>query len=277
IGLRGPGEKQLEEDRRVISRRVTDLKREIKEIERRKQRMVESRSHFQICLVGYTNAGKTTLLNRLTGAREYVSRKLFSTLDTRTRLWHLFDGKEVLLSDTVGFIRNIPHHLVASFHATLEEVISADLLLHVVDSSDPSAEVMIHTVEDVLKELHSDHIARILLLNKSDRIRDPMELSILKRRMPDAILISAKTGEGLNDLAEAVIRFIEKDWKTVKVTVPTSNWEVLSILERQGRLLNKRFQNNRAHYTVRISPSILSKIVNIDGVRVNPLPEEGEK
>lgn len=260
IGLRGPGEKQLEEDRRVVKKRITDLKRELDAIEKHRRRIVESRKQFQVCLVGYTNAGKTTLLNRLTGAHQTVSRKLFSTLDTRTRLWRLPDGKKVLLSDTVGFIRDIPHHLVASFHATLEEAINADLLLHMVDASDPAAEVMIQTVEDVLAELHAEHIMRILLLNKVDRISDHMELTLLLHRRKDAIPISARTGEGIDALVEAVSGVIEKNWRVVRVRLSASDGETISAVERLGRLIAKRCVNEKIYYTVSLPSTFIEHL-----------------
>src|SRR5262245_13938652 len=144
IGLRGPGETQLEEDRRLVDLRIRDLKHKLGEVQARKEREVRSRrEEHTVSLVGYTNAGKSTLMNRLTGAGVYVEDKLFSTLDTRTRQWHLKDWGRVLLSDTVGFIRDLPHHLVASFKATLEETRQARLLLHVVDASSPASEEQI--------------------------------------------------------------------------------------------------------------------------------------
>jgi len=273
IGLRGPGEKQLEEDRRVVKKRITDLKRELEAIDRHRRRIVESRKRFQVCLVGYTNAGKTTLLNRLTGAHQPVSRKLFSTLDTRTRLWRLPDGKEVLLSDTVGFIRDIPHHLVASFHATLEEAINADLLLHIVDASDPAAEVMIQTVEDVLAELHAEHITQLLLLNKVDKISDPMELTLLLRRRKDAIPISARTGEGMDSLSRAVSEVIEKNWRLVRVRLPASDGETISTVERMGRLLKRRCVNEKIYYTVSLPSAFIEHLRKKDGVFLRYIDE----
>ncbi|MCH2569877.1 MAG: GTPase HflX, partial [Planctomycetes bacterium] len=157
IGTRGPGEKQLEEDRRLVESRITDLRRRLRDEEVRKQRQVESRSNIPtISLVGYTNAGKSTLMNGLTDAGVLTENRLFATLETRTRRWQLPDIGFVLLSDTVGFIRNLPHHLIASFKATLEEANQADLLLHVVDASSPSAKRQVEIVEDVLKELNTD-------------------------------------------------------------------------------------------------------------------------
>src|SRR5213078_642328 len=157
IGVRGPGETQLEVDRRLVDARIRDLKARLAEVQARKQREVRSRSEeHTVSLVGYTNAGKSTLMNAVTGAGVYVEDKLFSTLDTRTRQWHLKDWGKVLLSDTVGFIRELPHHLVASFKATLEETRQARLLLHVVDASNHAAEEHIKAVNNVLKELDCD-------------------------------------------------------------------------------------------------------------------------
>ena len=263
----------MEEDRRVVKKRITDLKRELEAIDRHRRRIVESRKQFQVCLVGYTNAGKTTLLNRLTGAHQPVSRRLFSTLDTRTRLWRLPDGKEVLLSDTVGFIRDIPHHLVASFHATLEEAINADLLLHIVDASDPAAEAMIQTVEDVLAELHAEHITRILLLNKVDKISDPMELTLLLRRQKDAIPISARTGEGMGALSRAVSEVIEKNWRLVRVRLPASDGETISAVEQMGRLLKRRCVNEKIYYTVSLPFAFIEHLRKKDGVFLRYIDE----
>src|SRR5437588_6330060 len=173
IGTRGPGETQLEEDRRLVGQRIRDLKRRLIEVQARKEREVKSRNEeHTVSLVGYTNAGKSTLMNVLTGASVHVEDKLFSTLDTRTRQWHLRDWRRVLLSDTVGFIRELPHHLIASFKATLEETRQARLLLHVVDASNPQAEEQIKAVNKVLADLGCGDKPTLLVLNKVDRISD---------------------------------------------------------------------------------------------------------
>src|SRR5437660_12271660 len=173
IGTRGPGETQLEVDRRLVDQRIRDLKARLVEVQARKEREVRSRrDEHTVSLVGYTNAGKSTLMNALTGAGVYVEDKLFSTLDTRTRQWHLKDWGRVLLSDTVGFIRDLPHHLIASFKATLEEARQAKLLLHVVDASSPVADEQIKSVNEVLKELGCGHKPTLLVLNKVDRVAD---------------------------------------------------------------------------------------------------------
>src|SRR4051812_10462056 len=170
IGTRGPGETQLETDRRLVRRRISDLKAEIETIQARKSRLVaeRNRTHFTVCIVGYTNAGKSTLFNTVTAAGTYADNKLFATLDTKTRAWKLERGIEVLLSDTVGFVRDLPHNLVASFKATLEEAIHADLLLHVLDVGHPHAEQQFQSVHKVLDEVGAKGKPEILLLNKID-------------------------------------------------------------------------------------------------------------
>jgi GTP-binding protein HflX len=169
IGTRGPGEKQLEIDRRLVNKRITDLKRELTHIDKRKIREITGRKNkFKVCLVGYTNAGKSTLLNQLTDASVFVEDRLFATLDTRTKKWVLDRGVDVLLSDTVGFIRNLPHQLVASFKATLEEAVNADLLLHIADVSNPEVLGQIESVKQVLQEIGCRNRPALLVLNKVD-------------------------------------------------------------------------------------------------------------
>ncbi|MGH7177743.1 MAG: GTPase HflX, partial [Tepidisphaeraceae bacterium] len=170
IGTRGPGEQQLEIDRRLVRKRVSILKSEIEKVQKRKSRLVEqrTRSHFTVCIVGYTNAGKSTLFNTLTSAGTYADDKLFATLDTKTRAWKLDRGIEVMLSDTVGFVRDLPHNLVASFKATLEEAVHADLLLHVMDVGHPQAQQQFDSVHQVLEEIAANGKPEILLLNKID-------------------------------------------------------------------------------------------------------------
>ncbi len=183
---RGPGEKQLETDRRLVDRRISELKHRLHEVESRRERTVSlRRDQPTVSLVGYTNAGKSTLMRSLTGADVLVEDKLFATLDTRTRRWAIPGFGDVLLSDTVGFVRNLPHHLVASFRSTLEEEARhADLLLHVVDASSPEAERQIHTVYQVLQEIGVDCSNVLLVLNKVDRIEDQSIVDVLRRHYP---------------------------------------------------------------------------------------------
>src|SRR5438067_2313544 len=220
IGLRGPGETQLEVDRRLIDTRIRDLKGRLADVQARKQREVKSRTEeHTVSLVGYTNAGKSTLMNALTGAGVLTEDKLFSTLDTRTRQWRLADWGRVLLSDTVGFIRELPHHLIASFRATLEETRQARLLLHVVDASNPHAEEQIGSVNAVLKELEVAGKPTLLVLNKVDRVPDPSFLQVLEAHHPRAVAVSAATGQGLDDLRDAVIEMLSADFANASVDV----------------------------------------------------------
>src|SRR5438445_2594766 len=218
IGLRGPGETQLEEDRRLVALRIRDLRSRLVEVQVRKEREVRSRrEEHTVSLVGYTNAGKSTLMNALTGAGVYVEDKLFSTLDTRTRQWHLKDWGRVLLSDTVGFIRNLPHHLVASFKSTLEEARQARLLLHVVDASNTAAEEQIKAVNGVLKEIGCGDKPTLLVFNKTDQVRDRSDLDILSKQHPRAVAVSALSGQGLEDLKEAVMSALSADFADAEI------------------------------------------------------------
>src|SRR5687767_6320621 len=211
IGTRGPGETQLETDRRLVRKRVSALKEEIEHIHQRKARLVEKRTreHFTICIIGYTNAGKSTLFNTLTAAGTYADDKLFATLDTKTRAWKLERGSEVLLSDTVGFVRELPHNLVASFKATLEEAVHADLLLHVLDVGHPHAQQQFESVHKVLEEIGvraggPEAKPQLLLLNKTDTPEGEENYPFWRTLHPDAIPISARTGRGLDRLQDAV-------------------------------------------------------------------------
>src|SRR5206468_3376846 len=224
IGMRGPGETQLEEDRRLVDARIRDLKRRLHEVQARKEREVKSRrDEHTVSLVGYTNAGKSTLMNALTGAGVYVEDKLFSTLDTRTRQWRLRDWGRVLLSDTVGFIRELPHHLIASFKATLEEARQARLLLHVVDASNPAAEEQIRAVNQVLKELGCADKPTLLVLNKVDRLADLSYLHVLTQHHPRAVAVSAVTRQGLRDLEEAVMAALSADFTDAEIETAAAN------------------------------------------------------
>jgi GTP-binding protein HflX len=246
IGLRGPGETQLEEDRRLVGLKIRDLKERLRHVQTRKQREVSSRfEEHTVSLVGYTNAGKSTLMNKLTGAGVYVEDKLFSTLDTRTRQWRLADWGRVLLSDTVGFIRDLPHHLVASFKATLEEARQACLLLHVVDASNVHAEEHIQAVNKVLKELDCDDKQTLLVLNKIDQLKDLSYLQVLQAHHPRAVAISAHSGKGLDELRDAVIEMISADFVHVTIDVDAGNGRVLSYLAQHADIERQEFHDNR--------------------------------
>ena len=242
IGTRGPGEKQLEIDRRLVQKRVSHLKEQLKEIDRRKLREVRSRKDvYSVCLVGYTNAGKSTLMNLLTGAGVYVADQLFATLDTKTARWRLGDGQEVLLSDTVGFVRNLPHHLVASFRATLEEAIWADLLIHVADASHPLVQQQIEAVKGVLEDLDCDAEKQLLVLNKLDRLSDPVTRSMLAGKHPGAIFLSAVTGEGADGLIGVVLE--RSAGLPVRVTIQANcrNGKLMQFIARYAQVRSQTY------------------------------------
>ncbi len=245
VGLRGPGEKQLELDRRLTVRRIHELKRELDLIHRRKQReVVARRRHKTVSLVGYTNAGKSTLMNALTGADVYVEDALFATLDTRTRRWQLPGWGPVLLSDTVGFIRDLPHHLIASFRATLEEARQADLLLHVADGSSPAVLHQISAAHKVLSEIGLQTKDSLLVINKVDRVEDRARLHALTQRYPHAIPISARTGEGLERLSVTVSESLARRFWELEIEALVENGRLSAFLSRHGEVFSHHYGND---------------------------------
>ena len=261
IGTRGPGEKQIEIDRRLLRRRMGELKRELAQIGARRLRMAGARDrYFTISLVGYTNAGKSTLLQRLTGDETLIADQLFATLDTKTRAWTLPGGKQVFLSDTVGFIRDLPHHLVASFRATLEEVRAADLILHVVDVSHPDAKLHIESVNSVLKELDTFETPRLLVLNKADRVGDPLDLRLLGNRRSPSVVVSALTGEGVDRLADEVERHILEGQAEAEFRIPAGDGKVLAFLADRGTILDRRYDEGVVSVRVRLARADLARV-----------------
>jgi len=245
IGTRGTGEQQLEIDRRLVSKRITELKRELENIDNRRIREIDGRKGlFKICIVGYTNAGKSTLLNILTDADVFVEDRLFATLDTRTRRWSPAKGVEVLLSDTVGFIKNLPHQLVASFKATLEEAVNADLLMHIVDVSNADALKQIESVKHVLDEIGCGKKPILQVLNKVDAVRNISDLETMQTLYREAVSISAKTGYGLDSLCEAVASKYKGNEFLVRVTSSHSNGKVQSFLRARGRIINEQYTDS---------------------------------
>ena len=245
IGTRGPGEQQLEIDRRLVSKRITELKRELVNIDNRRVREINRREGlFKICLVGYTNAGKSMILNALTNAQVIVEDRLFATLDTRTRKWTLGGGAEVLLSDTVGFVKSLPHQLVASFKATLEEAINADLLLHIVDVSNPDVLQQIESVNQVLAEIGCGEAPSLEVFNKVDIVKKIGELEMLQTLFPDAVCISAKTGFGLEQLNEAVLAKYKGAELLLRLICSQSNGRVQSFLRAYGQIIKEQYSDS---------------------------------
>ncbi len=242
IGTRGPGEQQLEIDRRLVNKRITELKRQLGSIDKRKIREIDRRKGmFKICLVGYTNAGKSTLLNTLTDAAVLVEDRLFATLDTRTKKWTPASGVEVLLSDTVGFVKKLPHQLVASFKATLEEAVNADLLLHIIDVSNTEVTSQIESVKEVLAEIGCGEKPTLEVFNKIDVVRKIGRLEMLQTLFPDALSLSARTGFGLEQLCEAVSAKYRGGELLLQVRSSQSNGKVQSFLRAYGRVLKERY------------------------------------
>ena len=258
VGVRGPGETQLEIDRRLIRRRISELNLKLKRISgqlaiSRKNR----RQEFKVALVGYTNAGKSTLMRALSGAQVLVADQLFATLDSTTRAVELDQGRKILLTDTVGFIRRLPHHLFASFHATLEEAVQADLLLHVVDMSHPHYEQQKETVDGVLRELGLEDKMKLVVYNKIDRI-DPAEEERLARHyalQPGMVAVSALSGVGLNLLKEKVLFYSQEEEVTVDLHIPQQEGRLLSQLHHQGEVLTQAFADDQVHLRVRLDRS----------------------
>jgi GTP-binding protein HflX len=281
IGLRaGAGERQIETDRRKIRRRIGELTEEIARIESRRRRMVRSRSeHFTVSLVGYTNAGKSTLMCALTGRPVFVEDKLFATLDTRTgalvpdRAGGIEPptGMKILVSDTVGFIRDLPHDLVASFHATLEEARSADLLLHVVDASHPSREEEIEVVEEVLEEIGAGGVPSLTVLNKIDLVEAREVLGLLAERHAPAVSVSALGGEGLGELRERIVGLAASGASPVRLRLRANDSETMSYLFRHGFNLERRYlEDGAVEVWVRLRPEDYARL-SADGRAVEVL------
>ena len=242
IGTRGPGEKKLETDRRLIRTRITQLKRELEEVRQHRELLREGRKRSKIpvaALVGYTSAGKSSLLNALTGSEILADAMLFSTLDTTTRSLTLPDGQEILLTDTVGFINKLPHHLIDAFRSTLEEARYADYILHVVDTSNPQMELQMQVVYDTLRELKVEDKKIVTLLNKQDKLLAPM---VVKDFRADASLaVSAKTGQGLEDLKNLLSSWMMEGKIYIERLYPYDKAGTISLIRGYGILLEEEY------------------------------------
>jgi len=254
IGTRGPGETQLEVDRRRVRKRIADLSARLKRIARgREVRRSRRRHEFTTALVGYTNAGKSTLLNALAQAGVYTEDKLFATLDPTTRSVRIDGDRKILITDTVGLIRKLPHHLVASFHSTLEVLAEADLLLHVVDASHDRFEEQMKAVNGVLLELGAHTRPVLVIFNKIDRIREyPDLLGRLESEYPGAIFISALCEEGLEELTRAILQRVESDMETLTLRVSHADSHLLSEVYDAGEVLDREDLAEYVQLTVKV-------------------------
>lgn len=239
VGLRGPGETQLEVDRREIRRRISNLKKQLERvrIHRQQYRAKRKRLHVPVvALVGYTNAGKSTLLNQLAKTDVYVANQLFATLDPTTRRVKLPGGRWALLTDTVGFIQKLPTTLVAAFHATLEEISEADLLLHIVDINHPNAHAQAIAVHQTLSEIGAGHIPGLVVLNKIDCLSDPERAKTNLSKFPDAVAISALTGEGIDELLNALNNHLFDKSTQLSVKLPYEQGSLIALFHSQGQV-----------------------------------------
>ena len=241
IGTRGPGETRLEVDRRKIEQRITALRKDLKKIDRERAVQRDRRSEmFKVVLAGYTNAGKSTLLNRMTNADVKVSDQLFATLDPNTKPWALARNVNVLVTDTVGFIRNLPTQLVASFRSTLSEVLDASLVLHVVDASDEQVDRKIDAVNDTLAAIKAGDKPVLMVFTKTDRVFDEAALKRLKRSYAKSAFVSGATGDGIEELKAELLRRVERGMVTRTFTLPGDRYDLVSMLHDAGRVIQEQ-------------------------------------
>ena len=260
VGTRGPGEQKLEVDRRRIRDKITKLSRELSELQKRRQTAIHKKKEKDlplVALVGYTNAGKSSLFNRLTGSKVLVKNQLFSTLDTTTRFLDLPHNQKALLVDTVGFVRDLPHHLVESFKATLEETVHADILLHVLDATRHDLEIVEKAVRRVLSELGAEGKKTYFILNKSDLL-DPSQKALLAQRVQakHTFLLSSLSGEGIGALLASLSADLAGDRNFREFFVPRDRYHLADLIYRQAEVLERRDASEGAYFKVRVSVKI---------------------
>jgi GTP-binding protein HflX len=263
IGMRGPGETQLEVDRRRVQERITRLERDLAEVRKHRtiQREGRLRQHWPVAaLVGYTNAGKSTLMNRLTHADVVTENRLFATLDPTIRQFRMPNGVRVLLGDTVGFLKKLPTHLVESFRSTLEEVAFADVLIHVVDASHPQRDEQRRAVDEVLQKIGAGDKHTLTVWNKADRLENWSGLEREAEGVPNGVVISAETGQGMPGFFAELTTMLTAWSMQVHLRVPQSEGALLALLERAGRILEKRYEGNEVELRAHIPPFLRGKV-----------------
>jgi GTP-binding protein HflX len=261
IGTRGPGESQLETDRRRILERIAKLQRELRDLDQARQTRNKARRRSDlplVALVGYTNAGKSTVFNLMTDAGVLVEDRLFATLDSTVRRLELVDGHHGLMSDTVGFVRRLPHELVEAFKSTLDEVKEADLLLHVVDAADESPDRQIESVRQVLREIGAGDLPELLVINKID-VADTTAVERLRRLHPGSVAVSAVTGEGRDQLVAAMMTALEESTAEVELLVPYSDGEVLAAIHAAGHVIMQEHVETGTHVKARLPRTELAR------------------
>lgn len=265
VGTKGPGEQQIETDRRVIRTRITRLKEKLSDISKEREVQRKGRKLFtRVALVGYTNAGKSTLMNLLSNAQVFVEDRLFATLDATARRVQL-RSQSIILTDTVGFIRKLPHHLIASFKSTLAEVTEADLLLHVVDVSHPAFEEHVQVVQSTLEELDAQTKPTLLVFNKIDRLIDRPLLNNLAKRYPHAVFISATRGINVSGLVETIESQLHENIREETLRVPQSEYKIISKIHEIAEVIEKVYEDNSIKIRFRINRKDSEKLLKLLG------------
>ena len=250
IGARGEGETQLEQDKRRVRGAIDRCKRELETVKESRATQRKDRKRAPVpnaAIVGYTNSGKSSLLRRLTGADVLIEDKLFATLDTTTRKIALPNKQPLLLTDTVGFVRKLPHRLVEAFNATLEEAVMADFLIHLLDASEPEVMTYYNTTMKVLSELGAEEKRMLIVFNKIDKLDDQTATLGLKRHFPDALFISVQNGDGVDALIERMSEFVSNGMTSCELRIPSSAGEILARIHRHGRIVSSEFVGDEAH------------------------------
>ncbi|CAN5581308.1 GTPase HflX [soil metagenome] len=246
IGAKGEGESQLEQDKRKIRLQIDRLKRELEQVRSARATQRKDRKRAPVpnaAIVGYTNVGKSSLLRCLTGADVLVENKLFATLDTTTRKIALPNKQPLLLTDTVGFVRKLPHQLVEAFNATLEEAALSDFLIHVLDASQPEVMEFYNTTMRVLGDLGADAKQMLVVFNKIDKVTDPYVINALRRHFPDAVFVSVHTGEGMGELVERISEFVARGTMTLELRLPAERADLLARLHREGTVSDVEYED----------------------------------
>lgn len=262
IGTRGPGETKIETDRRRINDQIARLRRDLRAMERVRNTKRQRRTagaNPQVAIAGYTNAGKSSLLNRITGAGVLVENSLFATLDPTTRRAVTPMGREFTVTDTVGFVRHLPHQLIEAFRSTLEEVSAADVVLHIVDASDPEPELQINAVREVLAETGGADLPELIVLNKAD-IADPFAISRIKRAEPSAIVVSSHTGEGIDDLLVLLDSLLPRPHVFIDAVIPYTEGALVSAVFRQGEVATHEHFDSGTHVVAHVPPEVAAAI-----------------
>ena len=261
--MKGEGERQIELDRRMVRKRIQQLHQELTKV--RKQRATQRKQRRKkpvpnAAIVGYTNAGKSSLLNHMTDSGVLADNKLFATLDPTTRKIHLDNKQELLLTDTVGFIRKLPHDLVEAFKATLEEAVLADFLIHVVDGSSEDVEEHIRTTNEVLKELGADKKRTLTIFNKVDKLDSHIQKTRLRSLVPDCIFVSVKTGEGIDILRKEMEDILDEDLACTELDIPLERYDIIALLHRTSRIIEEEYDGDRVNIKASIPATIHGKI-----------------